>query len=124
MLAKRLAGGCKHTLCLPESADDRCRCSLRLQPLSPSSQDVVTVHRKNWLPLVPGPALAMLRMPAGTQAPVADADRYNQDRAWHAAPLTWPSVLELEVLISKLLAIDALATGAYSRSRDKCRTEA
>lgn len=33
----------------------------------PSSHDVLTVHRKNCEPLVPGPALAMERMPAIAQ---------------------------------------------------------
>ena len=29
----------------------------------PSNQAVLTVHKKNWEPLVPGPALAMERIP-------------------------------------------------------------
>ena len=124
---------------------------------APSSQLVLTVHRKNWLPLVPGPALAIDRMPAVQHGggsfrkagrasfkpksvprlAVANVSRAETGAAhgfamdcgrtrvtrrtadkWPNKPeskpqvvpgaRTWASVLQLEVLIGELGAVDAL----------------
>jgi hypothetical protein len=86
----------------------------------PSSQSVLTVHRKNCEPLVPGPALAMDRMPSPARTRGRSATRQCTRATWAllragggiAAQLT--GVLEGEVLVRELLAVDGLAAGAVA----------
>ncbi len=73
---------------------------------------VCTVHRKNWLPLVLGPALAMLSTPGPcTRAAVSIRHMHTAGRQ---TPAWAHRVLEREVLVSKLGAIDALAARAVA----------
>ena len=88
----------------------------------PSSQAVSEVHRKNWLPLVPGPAFACMK---GRNSQLSlhwlqwdkSKRKSNQNLApvfrsleSHHAQDSRASVLQLEVFIFKTRAIDGLST--------------
>ena len=65
------------------------------------------MQRKNWLPLVLGPALAIDRIPKKKKKIYKYAHQVD-----FIVNFTRSSVLELEVLILKLVAVDGLATSA------------
>ena len=80
----------------------------------PSNHEVLAVHKKNWLPFVLGPALAIDKIPKTVKYV---KNKHNSRPSRDSINLTRSSVLQLEVLILKLVSINGLATSTIMVSK-------
>lgn len=72
----------------------------------PSSQEVLTVVRKNWLPLVLRPALAMDKTPFSIETNIKLAATHSKFNTMR----TWPGMLQREILVFELSTVNRFST--------------